>query len=94
MSLPPATPAPGTLAVVGFTMDKVSVRLSNLMAFDADAFGSWGCPPERYPEAVELVSSGQIELLQFTRKVPMAEAEAALAMARDGSDPRRSILVP
>ncbi len=84
----------GTLAVVGFTMDKVSVRLSNLMAFDADAFGSWGCPPERYPEAVELVASGQVDLQQFTRKVPMAEVEEALALARDGSDPRRSILVP
>ena len=84
----------GTLAVIGFTMDKVSIRLSNLMAFDADAFGSWGCPPERYPEAVELVASGHIDLLPFTRKVPMAEAEAALAAARDGSDPRRSILKP
>ncbi len=83
-----------TLAVVGFTMDKVSVRLSNLMAFDADAFGSWGCPPERYPEAIELVASGQIDVLPFTRKVPMTDVEAALASARDGSDPRRSILVP
>jgi 6-hydroxycyclohex-1-ene-1-carbonyl-CoA dehydrogenase len=84
----------GTLAIVGFTMDKVSVRLSNLMAFDADAFGSWGCPPERYPEAVELVASGQVDLLPFIRKVPMAEVETALAAARDGTDPRRSILVP
>ncbi len=84
----------GTLAVVGFTMDKVSIRLSNLMAFDAAAFGSWGCPPERYPEAVELVTAGRIDLLPFTRKVPMAEAEAALAAARSGSDPRRSILIP
>ncbi|HOW46379.1 MAG TPA: 6-hydroxycyclohex-1-ene-1-carbonyl-CoA dehydrogenase, partial [Rubrivivax sp.] len=35
-----------TLAVVGFTMDKVELRLSNLMAFDARAIGNWGCPPE------------------------------------------------
>jgi len=83
-----------TLAVVGFTMDKVSIRLSNLMAFDADAFGSWGCPPERYPEAISLVTSGQVDLLPFTRKIPMAEVESALAVARDGSDPRRSILIP
>ncbi len=84
----------GTLAVVGFTMDKVSIRLSNLMAFDADAFGSWGCPPERYPEAIELVVSGQVDLLPFTRKVPMKDLETALAVARDGSEPRRSILIP
>ena len=36
-----------TLSVVGFTMDKVEVRLSNLMAFDARALGNWGCPPAR-----------------------------------------------
>jgi len=83
-----------TLAVVGFTMDKVSVRLSNLMAFDADAFGSWGCPPQRYPEAIDLVASGKVSLLPFTNKVPMADIESALATARDGSDPRRSILIP
>ena len=33
-----------TLSVVGFTMDKVEIRLSNLMAFDARAIGNWGCP--------------------------------------------------
>ena len=33
-----------TLAVVGFTMDKVEIRLSNLMAFHARAIGNWGCP--------------------------------------------------
>jgi 6-hydroxycyclohex-1-ene-1-carbonyl-CoA dehydrogenase len=64
------------------------------MAFDADAFGSWGCPPQRYPEAVELVTSGLVDLLPFTRKVPMAEVESALAAARDGSDSRRTILIP
>jgi len=35
-----------TLCVVGFTMDKVEVRLSNLMAYHARALGNWGCPPE------------------------------------------------
>ncbi|MFV1970334.1 MAG: 6-hydroxycyclohex-1-ene-1-carbonyl-CoA dehydrogenase, partial [Acidimicrobiia bacterium] len=67
-----------TLAVIGFTMDKVSVRLSNLMAFDATAFGSWGCPPELYPEAIELVTSGKVDLGPFTHKVPMANIEQVL----------------
>ena len=83
-----------TLAVVGFTREKVSVRLSNLMAFDATAFGSWGCPPERYPEAIELVTSGRVELLPFTRKVPMSDIESVLAGAHGRSDSRRTILVP
>ncbi len=83
-----------TLAVVGFTMDKVSIRLSNLMAFDATAFGSWGCPPERYPEAVELVTSGKVELAPFTRKLPMADIEQILEEAHGTSDARRTILIP
>lgn len=83
-----------TLAVVGFTRDKVSIRLSNLMAFDATAFGSWGCPPELYPEAIELVTSGRVHLLPFTRKVPMTEIVTVLANAHSRSEPQRTILVP
>jgi 6-hydroxycyclohex-1-ene-1-carbonyl-CoA dehydrogenase len=83
-----------TLAVVGFTRDKVSIRLSNLMAFDATAFGSWGCPPERYPEAIDLVASGKVALAPFTRKVPLGEADTVLAEAHQQRDPRRVILVP
>jgi len=83
-----------TLAVVGFTRAKVSIRLSNLMAFDATAFGSWGCPPERYPEAIALVTSGNVTLLPFTRKVPMSDIATVLEEAHHRSDPRRTILVP
>ena len=43
--LPPA----GTLGVIGFTMDKPDIRLSNLMALNATAFGSWGCSTAHYP---------------------------------------------
>ena len=83
-----------TLAIVGFTMDKVTVRLSNLMAFDATAFGSWGCPPELYPEAIELVTSGQIDLLPFIRKTAMVDMLQVLEEVHTGSDPRRPILIP
>ncbi len=83
-----------TLGVVGFTRDKVSIRLSNLMAFDATAIGNWGCPIELYPEAVELVTSGQIQVLPFTRKVAMSEINTVLDDVHGGKDPRRTILVP
>ena len=33
-----------TLCVVGFTMEKAEIRLSNLMAYHARALGNWGCP--------------------------------------------------
>jgi 6-hydroxycyclohex-1-ene-1-carbonyl-CoA dehydrogenase len=42
-----------TLAVVGFTLESVEIRLANLMAFDARALGNWGCAPELYPEILE-----------------------------------------
>ena len=83
-----------TLAVVGFTREKVSIRLSNLMAFDATAFGSWGCPPERYPEAIDLVSSGQVELRPFIRKTPLNDITTALSEGHGKSDGRRTVLVP
>ncbi len=50
-----------TLSVVGFTLEKVEIRLSNLMAFDARAIGNWGCPPEFYPAALDLVLDGRIQ---------------------------------
>ena len=37
-----------SLAVVGFTMGTIDIRLSNLMAFHATARGNWGCIPEYY----------------------------------------------
>ena len=43
-----------TLSIVGFTMEKPEVRLSNLMAFDAKVIGTWGCKPELYPELSRL----------------------------------------
>jgi len=82
------------LGVVGFTRDKVSIRLSNLMAFDATAIGNWGCPIELYPEAVELVTSGKIQVLPFTRKVAMSEINTVLDEVHEGKDTRRTILVP
>ena len=83
-----------TLGVVGFTRAPVTLRLANLMAFDADAFGSWGCPPQLYAEAVDLVVSGRIALLPFVRKIPLSDVERAVAEVRDGTDPRRTVLVP
>src|SRR5581483_11809428 len=85
-----------TLGVVGFTMDKPQIRLSNLMALDARAFGSWGCSPSLYPAALDLVLSGRITLRPFIERRPIADGPAlfaALADAHDGAG-RRVILVP
>jgi len=83
-----------TLAVVGFTPQRVNVRLSNLMALDATAFGSWGCPPELYPEAVDLVASGRIDLLPFISRMPLRDIAEAFAIADEAKEAGRVILIP
>jgi 6-hydroxycyclohex-1-ene-1-carbonyl-CoA dehydrogenase len=83
-----------TLCVVGFTMDRVDVRLSNLMAFHARALGNWGCPPELYPAAVELVLAGKIRVAPFVEKHPLAEINRVFAAAHAGELRRRAVLIP
>ncbi len=83
-----------TLGVVGFTMDKVELRLSNLMAFHARALGNWGCTPELYPAALELILDGKVALLPFVERHPLAEVNRVLADAHAHKLTRRAILVP
>ena len=83
-----------TLGIVGFTMDKVEVRLSNLMAYHARALGNWGCPPELYPAALELVLSGRVAVAPFVEKHPLAEINRIFEAAHHGELKRRAVLVP
>ncbi len=83
-----------TLAVVGFTMDKVEIRLSNLMAYHARAIGNWGCPPELYPQALELVLNGRVKVAQFVEKHPLSEINHVFEAVHAGTLKRRAVLVP
>ncbi|MCA9669998.1 MAG: 6-hydroxycyclohex-1-ene-1-carbonyl-CoA dehydrogenase [Myxococcales bacterium] len=84
----------GTVAFVGFTMDKVSVRLGNLMAFDATIFGNWGCLPELYPAALELVLQKKIAVRDFSKRYPLAEINDVIAAARRHELTARPVLTP
>jgi 6-hydroxycyclohex-1-ene-1-carbonyl-CoA dehydrogenase len=83
-----------TLCVVGFTMEKAEIRLSNLMAYHARALGNWGCPPELYPAALELVMAGQVKVAPFVEKHPLDEINQIFAAVHHGGLKRRAILVP
>src|SRR5512138_2441553 len=83
-----------TLCVVGFTMDKVELRLSNLMAFHARALGNWGCTPELYPAALDLVLDGKVALLPFVERHPLAEVNQVLHDVHARKLTRRAVLVP
>jgi 6-hydroxycyclohex-1-ene-1-carbonyl-CoA dehydrogenase len=83
-----------TLSVVGFTMDKVEVRLSNLMAFDARAVGNWGCPPEHYPAALDLVLDGKVALKPFVEPHPLADINRVFAAVHHRDIKKRAVLTP
>jgi 6-hydroxycyclohex-1-ene-1-carbonyl-CoA dehydrogenase len=83
-----------TLGVVGFTMDKVEIRLSNLMALDARALGNWGCPPELYPAALELVLDGRVQVKPFVELHPLADINQVFAAVHHRDIKRRAVLVP
>jgi 6-hydroxycyclohex-1-ene-1-carbonyl-CoA dehydrogenase len=82
------------LAIVGYTAQKVEVRLSNLMAFDATARGNWGCPPDQYPNALAMVLEGKIQIQPFVEMHPLEEAQQVLEAVHHRQLRRRAVLVP
>jgi 6-hydroxycyclohex-1-ene-1-carbonyl-CoA dehydrogenase len=83
-----------TLVQVGYTPDPVEVRLSNLMAFDAEIRGTWGCPLEAYPAVLELIASGKVKLDPFVERAPMSRVDEYLAAMHAGRLERRLVLDP
>jgi 6-hydroxycyclohex-1-ene-1-carbonyl-CoA dehydrogenase len=82
------------LAIVGFTPEKVDVRLSNLMAFDAVARGNWGCDPAYYPGALELVTSGKVAIAPFVEAHPLSALPEVFEAAHHHKTRLRPVLVP
>lgn len=83
-----------TLSIVGFTMDKLNIRLSNLMAFDAKIIGTWGCKPELYPEVVDLIASGKLDIKEFVETFPMSKINEVFKNTLEHKYDKRSVLVP
>jgi len=83
-----------TLSVVGFTMDKLEMRLSNLMAFHARALGNWGCTPDHYPAAIDMVLNGDIQVLPFVEHHPLETINSVFEAAHNHHLSRRAILRP
>lgn len=87
------TPA-ATLMVIGFTLARTELRLSNLMALDATAQGSWGCKPELYPAALQLITSHAITLEPFIETHSLSDAPAVLERVAQHQLKQRAILIP
>jgi 6-hydroxycyclohex-1-ene-1-carbonyl-CoA dehydrogenase len=84
----------GTLSIVGFTMDKLEVRLSNLMAFDANIIGTWGCKPELYADVLELVAENKLVIKPFTETFPMSQINGIFQQMLTHQSNRRAVMVP
>jgi 6-hydroxycyclohex-1-ene-1-carbonyl-CoA dehydrogenase len=84
----------GYLSVVGFTAQKVELRLSSLMAMDAVAQGNWGCLPEHYPAVVELILSGKVALEPFIERRPLSTINEVFPEIHRRGVTRRIVLVP
>lgn len=83
-----------TVGIVGFTMDKVEVRLSNLMAYHARALGNWGCPVERYPDVLELVLEGKVKVKPFVEHHAMNDINKIFEAVHRHELKKRAILIP
>ncbi|MFZ4590342.1 MAG: 6-hydroxycyclohex-1-ene-1-carbonyl-CoA dehydrogenase [Ignavibacteria bacterium] len=83
-----------SVSIVGFTLDKLEVRLSNLMAFDSKLIGTWGCRPELYPEVLELVADEKILIEPFIQTFPLSEINQVFRNTLEHKYSKRSILLP
>ncbi len=84
----------GTLVVVGYGTDETRYMLSRLMAFDAQLIGTWGCPPERYPDVLAMCLDGRIALGDFVETRPMSRIQETFEQAHHGELKRRVVLTP
>ena len=83
-----------SLGVVGYTMDKIEICLSNLMAYDAEAHGNWGADPEIYPELLQWIAAGRLAVKPYVERHPLSEINAVFEAAHYGRLTRRAVLVP
>jgi 6-hydroxycyclohex-1-ene-1-carbonyl-CoA dehydrogenase len=83
-----------TLLVVGFTLQPVEIALSHLMAFDARAVGNWGCAPDLYPQILQHVLDGSVDVVSHTELRPMSRLRESLEEIHTRRATRRIVLTP
>lgn len=84
----------GTLSIVGFTLEKSEYRLSNLMAFDAQLIGTWGCKPELYDDVIKLTADGKLKLKPYTETFGLSQINDIFQRTLNHELLKRSVLIP
>ena len=64
------------------------------MAFDATAQGNWGCLPENYPGALQLVLDGKVALKPFVEVHPLEDIRRVMEDVHAHRLNKRAVLVP
>ncbi len=83
-----------SLAIVGYTMERVEVSLSNLMAYDATVRGNWGADPMIYPELLRWIGDGRISVKPYIDRQPLERINAVFEDAHHGRLLKRVVLAP
>lgn len=84
----------GSLAIVGYTMERLEVSLSNLMAYDATVRGNWGADPLVYPELLQWIGDGRIAVKPYIDRAPLERINEVFEDAHHGKLLKRMVLVP
>lgn len=84
----------GKLVIAGSGTGKNEVSLSRLMTLEADIIGTWACRPEYYPDVLNMVLSGVIQIEPFIKTMPMSRIKEAYEEAHQGGLMQRIVLIP
>jgi 2-desacetyl-2-hydroxyethyl bacteriochlorophyllide A dehydrogenase len=83
----------GEVAVIGFTLEKVTLSAGSFMGLQKRIGGSWGCPTRLFPEVVRLLESGGIDLdVLVSRFYNLADVEQAFADLEAGKIVGRAVV--
>jgi 6-hydroxycyclohex-1-ene-1-carbonyl-CoA dehydrogenase len=84
----------GKLIIVGYTNQNISLNPAKIMFFEQEIIGSVGCRPVDYPQIIELVKSGKINIKRLiANKYELLEVNKALDELRN-SNVLRNIILP
>lgn len=83
----------GTLCVIGYTNQNISINPAKIMFYEQEIIGSCGCPPRVYPEIIKLVEHGKLKLLPvINKKYPLDKINTAFDDLRKGKVLRNIIV--
>jgi 6-hydroxycyclohex-1-ene-1-carbonyl-CoA dehydrogenase len=83
----------GRLCAVGYSAEPVALAFSRMMFYELEVVGSLGCRPADYPELIELVRRGRVQLLPLvTGRYVLEEIFLGLDALRRGEGLRGIVL--